>query len=1457
MSHPVDGVVVGDGGGILMTGNDEVEMEQEVITEDMDTSEVVEHMDIGYKEVPKKNEEHLKFTVKSPMDTQIKTYAIKRRENVDKSTSASSENAALAKGQNNKMVLVKLCPKFEAPVGGAPAEKNCDAKEGAKAAEDTDGDEVSDDEGGVNKTKIKREMKQLQKMMKNSKVLTDFMNDGNHARQRKSRKSQNSRGGKRQQRGRSLSVIGEASADLRLNFLRKSSGNEELAMQKRSNMRSQNAEFTLKQQRFLSRIQREAEEEDGEDDDEEEDEKDMDEMSDNSENESNETKSLKCTSEYNDSIPIVKLSNIEKPPKEGSDYFCWRCHGDTVNLSCSKCVRSYHTKCIKLTQTSVQNPDTWECPECVQSTETSSTSNLSVDQLSTLLMFAWNRMTQLQKTTDVVDNFNGQCLKKCETYIKNRVTLGDLKSNIRQKKYKATHEFMTDVKWILHNCYVYYTCVTPFDMNLLKVVKSLVRVCKQEMNEIETCSECYYNANTQKDWFVEVCTKPHILLWAKLKGFPYWPAKGMAVNGTTSVDVRFFGAHDRAWVPIKECFLYSEKNPSQGKTKRNNIERCIKEIDVHIAKIKDKFGEFNYPDFRTPYDPQNEVKQLQMMIPSYMCDKKHIAKVLNAKIPPTATSPKNNLTYRIIKTADNNLSIAPVVKKSEPLNGIVGVKKEEDVVVPKEEKNPLPEVKPTKIVISRKKYVDAMASQIPPKTILESKSYQTVKKPPSGEVEQRKVDSVIIKRKSSNWNAVPSKKPRASTDDATPETKPKDGAEQQVSSSDDLVKMKESNKMSNSSNSVGKKENGPDPVAGPSRVKTPPDSTKQKKAEEPPEAVKPKKRPLERKEEASESDVNSSQSSSTPPSDCSSTSTITKKPIVISTGNLFDNEEIRFEQSPSKVNEASIMDTALISLPQISIIRNKASGNVDEKKVHDATNAPSSSSCDRSQNEVTTTEMKKSTTPPKESVQEIRRRTRSSHFPNPTVSITKKEGSPKEVQPPDVPTKVVEEEKNIATRAKTSRANSHQEPPSAVNSLRRSSRKISRECALDKVIDVDVDVVRIKAEPVSDTEEVRPAANESQATDKQPGRRIRGKLQHRPFVARSSLVSPSERNRRAALRKMAAEKIPRARKSFPTSLRGHVGTFNNPQNINSMVYIPMDSTLKRLDVDATVAVPALAAVVKTTAPSTSQGNSSTMPIPPLVPTTKVAPPPQHILSGVVTANLANAITDTIVRGPPKLAAKPSGTLRSDGDVIFPSEAGPACLLLTENAHKMTDFFRSVIEDTLGDLASNDCLDAKVKMMELEIEKLKYAHKTEITQLKNSTDLILCEMKNSIELEKTRVINETRKQCEIERIRAIEETKKKQWCVNCGKEAQFYCCWNTSYCDYPCQQQHWSRHMNSCAQNESNNAESKTSQKNHSRSTSGSKGKEGNSRNINPVSVRNSLGKNTNSVGQRPVSWSQR
>lgn len=75
------------------------------------------------------------------------------------------------------------------------------------------------------------------------------------------------------------------------------------------------------------------------------------------------------------------------------------------------------------------------------------------------------------------------------------------------------------------------------------------------------------------------------------------------------------------------------------------------------------------------------------------------------------------------------------------------------------------------------------------------------------------------------------------------------------------------------------------------------------------------------------------------------------------------------------------------------------------------------------------------------------------------------------------------------------------------------------------------------------------------------------------------------------------------------------------------------------------------------------------------------------------------------------------------------------------------------------------------------------------------------MRKSLEAEKLRALEEARRDAEEEKVRCIEETKRKQWCANCGREAVFYCCWNTSYCDYPCQQSHWPTHMQTCCSQE--------------------------------------------------------
>ncbi|XP_063708276.1 zinc finger MYND domain-containing protein 11 [Culicoides brevitarsis] len=44
---------------------------------------------------------------------------------------------------------------------------------------------------------------------------------------------------------------------------------------------------------------------------------------------------------------------------------------------------------------------------------------------------------------------------------------------------------------------------------------------------------------------------------------------------------------------------------------------------------------------------------------------------------------------------------------------------------------------------------------------------------------------------------------------------------------------------------------------------------------------------------------------------------------------------------------------------------------------------------------------------------------------------------------------------------------------------------------------------------------------------------------------------------------------------------------------------------------------------------------------------------------------------------------------------------------------------------------------------------------------------------------------------------IRETKNKQWCKTCFESANYFCCWNTSYCSKECQRRDWELHRRTC------------------------------------------------------------
>uniref|UniRef100_A0A8C2ICU0 Protein kinase C binding protein 1, like n=1 Tax=Cyprinus carpio TaxID=7962 RepID=A0A8C2ICU0_CYPCA len=309
--------------------------------------------------------------------------------------------------------------------------------------------------------------------------------------------------------------------------------------------------------------------------------------------------------------PALTTDPVDVVPQDGrNDFYCWVCHREGQVLCCELCPRVYHAKCLKL---AAEPEGDWFCPECEKitvaeciETQSKAMTMLNLEQLSYLLKFALQKMKQpgtepFQKPVSLEQH------PDYAEYIFHPMDLCTLEKNIKKKMYGCTEAFLADMKWILHNCIIY----NGGNHKLTATAKVIVKICEHEMNEIEVCPECYLSACQKRDnWFCEPCSQPHPLVWAKLKGFPFWPAKALR-DKDGQVDARFFGQHDRAWVPLNNCYLMSKEIPFSVKKTKSIFNSAMQEMEVYVENVRKKYGVFNYAPFRTPYTPNNQFQMLQ------------------------------------------------------------------------------------------------------------------------------------------------------------------------------------------------------------------------------------------------------------------------------------------------------------------------------------------------------------------------------------------------------------------------------------------------------------------------------------------------------------------------------------------------------------------------------------------------------------------------------------------------------------------------------------------------------------------------------------------------------------------------------------------------------------------------------------------------------------------------------
>lgn len=870
---------------------------------------------------------------------------------------------------------------------------------------------------------------------------------------------------------------------------------------------------------------------------------------------------------------------------------------------------------------------------------------LTIEQLSYLLKFAIQKMKQpgtdaFQKPVPLEQH------PDYAEYIFHPMDLCTLEKNAKKKMYGCTEAFLADAKWILHNCIIY----NGGNHKLTQIAKVVIKICEHEMNEIEVCPECYLAACQKRDnWFCEPCSNPHPLVWAKLKGFPFWPAKALR-DKDGQVDARFFGQHDRAWVPINNCYLMSKEIPFSVKKTKSIFNSAMQEMEVYVENIRRKFGVFNYSPFRTPYTPNS---QYQMLLDP---------------TNPSAGTAKIDKQEKVKLNFD--MTASPKILMSKPvLSGGTGRR--------------------------------ISLSDMPRSPMSTNSSVHT-----GSDVEQ----DAEKKATSSHFSA----------------------SEESM----DFLDKSTASPASTKTGQAGSLSGSPKPfspqLSAPITTKTDKTSTTgsilnlnldRSKAE------------MDLKELSE-----SVQQQSTP------------VPLISPKRQI----RSRFQLNLDKTIESCKAQLGINEISEDVYTAVEHSDSEDSEKSDSSDSEYISDDEQKSKNEPEDTE-------DKEGCQMDKEPSAVKKKPKPTNPVEIKEElkstSPasEKADPGAVKDKASPEpEKDFSEKAKPS-------PHPIKDKLKGKDETDSPTVHLGLDSDSESELVIDLGEDHSGREGRK---NKKEPKEPSPKQDVVGKTP--PSTTVGSHSPP--------------ETPVLTRSSAQTSAAGATATTSTSSTVTVTAPAPAatGSPVKKQR-------PLLP---KETAPAVQRvvWNSSTV--------------QQKEITQSPSTSTITLVTST--QSSPLVTSSGSmSTLVSSVNADLPIATASADVAadIAKYTSKMMDAIKGTMTEIYNDLSKNTTGStiAEIRRLRIEIEKLQWLHQQELSEMKHNLELTMAEMRQSLEQERDRLIAEVKKQLELEKQQAVDETKKKQWCANCKKEAIFYCCWNTSYCDYPCQQAHWPEHMKSCTQ----------------------------------------------------------
>ncbi|XP_032694504.1 protein kinase C-binding protein 1 isoform X9 [Lontra canadensis] len=961
------------------------------------------------------------------------------------------------------------------------------------------------------------------------------------------------------------------------------------------------------------------------------------------------------------------LNNNNKEQDGRNDFYCWVCHREGQVLCCELCPRVYHAKCLRLTS---EPEGDWFCPECEKitvaeciETQSKAMTMLTIEQLSYLLKFAIQKMKQpgtdaFQKPVPLEQH------PDYAEYIFHPMDLCTLEKNAKKKMYGCTEAFLADAKWILHNCIIY----NGGNHKLTQIAKVVIKICEHEMNEIEVCPECYLAACQKRDnWFCEPCSNPHPLVWAKLKGFPFWPAKALR-DKDGQVDARFFGQHDRAWVPINNCYLMSKEIPFSVKKTKSIFNSAMQEMEVYVENIRRKFGVFNYSPFRTPYTPNS---QYQMLLdPSN----------------PSAGAAKIDKQEKVKLNFD--MTASPKILMSKPmLSGGAGRR--------------------------------ISLSDMPRSPMSTNSSVHT-----GSDVEQ----DAEKKATSSHFSASEESMDFLDKSTASPASA-KTGQAGSLSGSPKTFSPQASTPITtktDKTSSTGSILNlNLDRSKAEMDLKELSESVQQQTAPVP--LISPKRQIRSRFQLNLDKTIESCKAQ-------------------LGINEISEDVYTAVEHSDSEDSEKSdSSDSEYIS--------------DDEQKSKNEPEDAEDKEGSRVDKEPSAVKKKPKLASPVETKEELKSTSPASEKADP--GSVKEKASP----PP---------EKDFSEKAKAS-------PHSTKDKLKGKDETDSPTVHLGLDSDSESELVIDLGEDHSGREGRK---NKKEPKETSPKQDVVGKA---PPSTTTGSQSPPE----TPLLTRSSSQTPMAGVTVTTSTT---------------------STVTAPATTATAAAAAATAAAATAAATATTTGSPVKKQRPLLPK-ETAPAVQRVSWNSSTVQqkeiTQSPSTSTITlvtstqSSPLVTSSGSTSTLASSVSADLPIATASADVAadIAKYTSKMMDAIKGTMTEIYNDLSKNTTGStiAEIRRLRIEIEKLQWLHQQELSEMKHNLELTMAEMRQSLEQERDRLMAEVKKQLELEKQQAVDETKKKQWCANCKKEAIFYCCWNTSYCDYPCQQAHWPEHMKSCTQ----------------------------------------------------------